>query len=115
MTLMLAAVIAAAPLQDPTQVTGQQIRDALPRTSVPDGAVIRPGPDEFARAVGLIVQGTPINYEGGSGPMDFDANGNIVDRLALYRAQGGQFVDVAIFDCVLDPLCPRLPEGGATP
>ena len=35
--------------------------------------IIRPGPGEFARAAGLIAQGQPINYEGASGPCDFDA------------------------------------------
>jgi ABC-type branched-subunit amino acid transport system substrate-binding protein len=109
MTLMLAMVIAAAKLPDPTQVTGQQIRDALPQASVAGGSVIHPGPEEFARAVELIAKGMPINYAGASGPMDYDANGNVVGRLALYRAEGGQFVDVAIFDCVSDLGCPQLP------
>lgn len=109
MTLMLAAVIAAVKLEDPTQVTGAQIRDAMHKTSDPAGEVIGTGPEEFARAVALIAEGKPINYEGASGPMDYDANGNVLDRLAQYRAEGGLFVDVAKFDCVKDPLCPQMP------
>jgi len=108
MTLLLAALIAAKDLPDPTQVTGEQIRDALAKTSTPGGEIVRPGPDEFSRAAGLILEGKPINYEGASGPMDFDANGNILDRLAQYRADSGKFVDVARFDCVKDPSCPPM-------
>lgn len=109
MTLMLATVIATATSSNPTQVTGAQIRDALPATSDPAGEVVRTGPDEFARAVGLIVQGKAINYEGASGPMDYDANLNVVDRLARYQAQSGKFADVARFDCVLSADCPPMP------
>lgn len=109
-TMFLAAAIAAQPLADPTQVTGAQIRDALKRTSEPGGEVIRTGPDEFAKALSLVSRGQPINYEGASGPMDFDANGNIINRLAQYRAEGGRFVDVAKYDCVADPLCPVIPQ-----
>ncbi len=108
MTLLLATLIAAANLPDPTQVTGAQIRDALPRTSTPSGEVIRTGPEEFAKAAALILEGKSINYEGASGPMDFDSNGNILNRLAQYRAKAGAFEDVARFDCVKDPSCPPM-------
>lgn len=106
MTFMLAAVVAAAPLSDPYEVTGRQIRDAMARTSAPGGAPIGTGPDAFALAVQLVLQGQPIDYQGASGPMDFDANGNVLGRLAHFRAAGGAFVDIERFDCVADPSCP---------
>ncbi len=109
MTLMLATAIAAIDLPDPTQVTGAQIRDAMKKTSEPLGEPIGAGPDEYARAVGLIAEKKPINYQGASGPMDYDATGNVVDKLARYTAQDGQFVDVAKYDCVSDASCPEIP------
>jgi ABC-type branched-subunit amino acid transport system substrate-binding protein len=108
MALMLAGVIAAQGKDDPDAVTGIGIRAAMLKTSDPAGEKIGTGPDEFARAVALIAQGKPINYEGASGPMNFDANGNVIGRLARFRAEAGQFVDVALFDCVGDPLCPQM-------
>lgn len=109
MTLMLATVIATAGSSNPTAVTGAQIRDALPATSDPAGEVVRTGPDEFARAVALITQGKAINYEGASGPMDYDANLNVNDCLARYQAQAGKYVDVAKFDCVASADCAPMP------
>jgi ABC-type branched-subunit amino acid transport system substrate-binding protein len=111
MTLLLATVIAAIDLPDPLAVTGAQVRDAMKKTSDPLGTVIGTGPEEFARAVELIAEGKAINYEGASGPMDYDANGNILNRLAQYRAANGQFTDVAKFDCVKDSLCPVVTSG----
>ncbi|MGQ0503870.1 MAG: ABC transporter substrate-binding protein [Myxococcaceae bacterium] len=108
MTLLLATMIAIQGLPDPTQVTGAQIRDAMLKTSVGGGEVVRTGPEEFARAVELIQQGKAINYEGASSPMDFDANGNVVGRLAQYRAESGKFVDVKIYDCVKADTCPAV-------
>jgi ABC-type branched-subunit amino acid transport system substrate-binding protein len=107
-TLLLATVIASAHLPDPSQVTGAQIRDAMFKLSVPTGERIGPGADEFARAVKLIVEGKDINYAGASGPMDFDPNGNILDRLAQYRAENGLFIDVAKFDCIASDACPPM-------
>ena len=91
------------------KVTGEQIRDAMAQTSVKDGEIIRTGSDEFARAVALVQQGKSINYEGASGPMDFDALGNVTDRLARFQAKKGAFMDVARFDCVHDSKCPLEP------
>ncbi len=108
-TLMLAAILAGKDLADPTTVTPLSIHDAMLLINDPAGTVVGVGPAEFARAVGLIVAGTPINYEGASGPMDHDANQNVKNRLAHYQVQSGQYVDLATFDCVGDSTnCPQL-------
>ena len=41
----------------------------------PPGEIIRPG--EWAKAKKLLAQGKEINYEGASGNVDFDANGDV--------------------------------------
>ncbi len=107
MAMMLAALIGSGAVDDPDAVSGPKIRSAMAATSAAGGDPIGVGPDEFARAVRSIQQRRPIDYQGASGPMDFDATGNVVDRLAQFRAVGGDFVDVAPFDCVGDPACPR--------
>jgi len=106
MLIMLAAAAASKDLADPTQVTGAQIRDALRTINAPNGTVVRTGPDEFAKAIMLLSENKPINYEGASGPVDFDSNLNIIDRIVHWKVVGGQFVDIAKYDCVASAACP---------
>ncbi len=52
-----------------------KISAALRAVASGPGEVIRPG--EWAKAKKLIAAGTDINYEGASGNVDFDANGDV--------------------------------------
>jgi branched-chain amino acid transport system substrate-binding protein len=52
-----------------------KISAALRAVAGPPGEVIRPG--EWKKAKGLIDAGTDINYEGASGKVDFDDNGDV--------------------------------------
>jgi ABC-type branched-subunit amino acid transport system substrate-binding protein len=53
------------------------IRDALRDIANPPGQVVNPGTDGFKTALGLIASNQDINYEGASGPVDFDKNGDV--------------------------------------
>ena len=53
------------------------IRDNLFCVANPEGTVVNPGPEGFAAAVAALAAGEEINYEGASGPLDFDDNGDI--------------------------------------
>lgn len=53
-----------------------KINVALRAVANPPGEVIRPG--EWAKAKALIAEGKDINYEGASGNVDFDKNGDVV-------------------------------------
>jgi ABC-type branched-subunit amino acid transport system substrate-binding protein len=110
MTVMLAAVMATANLPDPGKVTGEQIRDALLRTSDPTGAPVGAGASDFATAIGHIRANRAINYEGASGPMDYDGNLNVRNRIAHFRIDGARTVDVAKYDCVRNDDCPLQPN-----
>lgn len=68
--MLLALAIEAAGSADPAAIS-----DALRRVSGPDGETILPG--EFAKAREFIKQGQPINYDGASGLVDFDQNGDV--------------------------------------
>lgn len=107
-TLMLATLIAARDQADPSALTGAHIRDALRTTSDPAGEIVRTGTAEFTKAVALIQKGQPINYEGASGPCDYDQDGNVVTRIARFTVTGGTFMDSVIYDCVQDPSCPAV-------
>jgi hypothetical protein len=105
----LGALKATMDLEDPAAVTGAEIRDAMLTLNDVNGVVIRVGPDEFAKAAKLIAKGTPINYEGASGPCDFDDYGRATNRIAHWRVDKGEAQDVAIYDCVSDSAtCPKM-------
>jgi hypothetical protein len=112
MIVGLAALKASHGMADPTQVTGAQVRDALGHLNEPNGETIGLGPSEVVKAYQKIMAGAPINYQGASGPVDFDASGNVWVNLALYAGVEGAFTDLQKFDCVRDHACPALP---ATP
>lgn len=109
MVLLLASLVAGRDLSDPTQVSGAQIRDALRRINDPTGTEVRTGPAEFEKAIALIAAGTPINYQGASGPVDFDANNNVKNQIVHWRVENEQFVELERYDCIGSPLCPRIP------
>ncbi|MBL9003074.1 MAG: ABC transporter substrate-binding protein [Myxococcales bacterium] len=109
LVLVLASLVAGRSLPDPTQVSGAQIRDALRTINDPRGTVIRTGPAELEKALGLIASGQPINYEGASGPVDFDANNNVKNVIVHWRVENERFVDLERYDCISSSLCPRFP------
>ncbi len=79
---MMALAIEAAGVADKSKVSA-----GLRAISGPKGAVIYPG--EFAKAKALLKQGAHINYDGASGPVDFDAAGDIVGRVSVNRYGNG--------------------------
>lgn len=79
---LMALAIEAAGVADKSMVAA-----GLRAVSGPKGTVIYPG--EFAKARGLLKQGVRINYEGASGPVDFDAAGDIVGRFSINRFSNG--------------------------
>ena len=71
------------------------IRDNLRAVANPPGEVVNPG--EWARAVELLEAGEDINYEGASGSVDLDENGDVPGTFAHWRVEGGEIVDVRVF------------------
>jgi hypothetical protein len=114
MTLMLATVHAMKHnrLSSAEMVTGAMIRDSMRSINDRNGEPVDAGMAGFARAVQLIRDGKAIDYQGASGPCDYDAHGNIVAQLARFRVHG-QFVDVEKFDCVADRECPSIRQVGS--
>ena len=81
-----AAMLIALAIQQAGSADRTAIRDALRR--VANGPGERVGPGEFARAKELISKGTKINYEGASGPVEFDANGDVQGRIGVWSVRG---------------------------
>jgi len=72
------------------------IRDALRPIANPPGDTFIPGTDDWAQAVAAVRGGEDINYEGAAGAIDFDANGDVVGTIEVWR------VDAATEDLVAE-------------
>ncbi len=73
------------------------IRDALRDVANAPGETVDPGTDGYKAALTLIADGKDINYEGAAGPVDLDANGDV-----LIGAIETWHVDAATEDLVTD-------------
>lgn len=72
------------------------IRDELRSVSNPPGKAV--GPGEFAEAVKLIEAGEEINYEGASGSINFDDNGDVPGTFAHWAIDNGEIVTRRVFE-----------------
>jgi len=72
------------------------IRDNLREVANPPGEVVLPG--EWEKAVKLLADGQDINYEGASGSVDFDENGDVPGTIGHWEIQDGKIVDVKLIE-----------------
>jgi ABC-type branched-subunit amino acid transport system substrate-binding protein len=71
-------------------LTSSNIRDQLRTVANPPGTFI--GPNEFDLGFKMLAAGKPINYEGASGSVDFDENGDVVAPIEVWRFKQGNIV-----------------------
>ena len=71
-------------------LTSAHIRSQIRQVANPPGKFI--GPGEFEAAFELIDQGQPVNYEGASGSVDFDAHGDVLAPIEIWKFQDGGIV-----------------------
>jgi len=89
-------------------VSGVDIRDSMRAINDAQGEGVGAGAAGVSRAVELIAAGKAIDYQGASGPCNYDPQGDIVAQLARFQVRDGRFVDVDKFDCLKDPWCPQV-------
>lgn len=73
-------------------LAGPSIKDAIRQVHAAGGAQIGSGPEEFKKALGLIKDGKPIKYFGATGPIEFDANGDVTGPALVWRIKDGEIV-----------------------
>lgn len=84
------AVLALA-IQQAKSSAPRVIRDALRQVANPPGDSVEPG--DFQKAFRLINQGQKVNYRGASGEVDFDAYGDVVTPIEVWKIHdSGQIV-----------------------
>ncbi|MBI9092367.1 MAG: ABC transporter substrate-binding protein [Desulfobacterium sp.] len=76
------------------RLTSRTIRDQLRLVSSPPGNFISSG--KFKQAFELLRQGKDINYEGASGSVDFDKNGDVLAPIEVWRYSQGKVVTVRV-------------------
>jgi branched-chain amino acid transport system substrate-binding protein/neutral amino acid transport system substrate-binding protein len=88
-----AAILMALAIQAAGTATDRvRIRDALYAVSRPPGTAV--SPSGLAAGLQAIQLGQDVNYEGASGPVDFDDCGEVVSGYLVSRVVAGQFQDV---------------------
>jgi branched-chain amino acid transport system substrate-binding protein len=84
----LAILAAAQGATASREVSGTAIRDNVRRVCQGDGEKV----DNVADGLRLITAGRPVNFEGASGPCEFDERGDIRGTKFRYdQAEGGRF------------------------
>lgn len=71
-------------------LTGPNLRDHVRQVANPPGSFIKPG--EFEEAFALLREGKDINYEGASGALDFDENGDVEAPIEVWQFAGNKIV-----------------------
>jgi branched-chain amino acid transport system substrate-binding protein len=74
------------------QKAGSADRAAIARNlrDVSNGPGTAVGPGEFARAKELLAAGTDIDYQGASGPLEFNEAGDAAGAIDVWAVQGGR-------------------------
>ncbi len=83
-TMYDAAAVALLAMEKAGAADGTAIRDAIREITGGAGTEVFPGPEGFARAKELIAAGQPVRYVGATGPIAFDANGDVTGPLLIW-------------------------------
>lgn len=82
-----AVMLAALAVQAAGQADRALIKDGLRQISGPDGSVI--GPGDIVQGLELLKAGETVNYDGASGPTQFDEFGDVAAPFTLGTVEAG--------------------------
>ena len=91
-------LIALAAAKAGTTTDSVAIRDALRDVANPPGDVVGPGAGGIQKALLLIAEGKDINYEGASGPVDFDEHGDVSGPIEIWTVEGNEIKSTGRFE-----------------
>ena len=93
-----AVVIGLAAAKAGTTTDTAAIRDALRDVANPPGTAVGPGAEGVALALELIADGEDIDYQGASGDVDFDGNGDVAGYIEIWQVSDGEIVSTGRFE-----------------
>ena len=89
-----ATVAMALAAQAAGQSDGASIRDRLRAVGSSPGTVVNAGPSGVADALRILAEGGEIDYEGASGSMDWDGNGDLRrGHIGIWRFTGDELIE----------------------
>ncbi|HXU05725.1 MAG TPA: hypothetical protein VN903_32440 [Polyangia bacterium] len=109
-TILAMAAVAKAWFADPTLTaapTPDLVRTAMTQLNDTAGTKFGSGVTSLTTGVNLLAAGSPVNYDGASGPVDLDALGNVTGRAAWWVIENGLFVEKKVYDCIAASTCPE--------
>lgn len=74
--------------------TAQAVRDNIRTVSGAGGTAVYAGVQGLKKGLALLESGQKISYVGATGPMTFDANGDVSGALLVWRVQDGKIENV---------------------
>lgn len=85
-----ATVLVGLAMEQAKSSKGPAIRDAIRKVTDPKGQKVYAGVAELKKAAALLAEGKSIQYVGATGPLQFDANGDIAAPMQVWNvsAQG---------------------------
>ncbi len=92
-------------------VTGAQVRDAIGTLNDPNGTIFGPTSDGLLTALNAIAADQPINYQGASASLDFDANRRVRTKVEVFQVHnlGFDIESGFYYDCE-QATCPRVTQ-----
>ena len=89
-----ATIALALAAQAAGRLDGVAIRDRLRQVGSSPGTVVKAGPGGVAEALRILAEGRQIDYEGASGSMDWDANGDLRrGHIGIWRFTGDERIE----------------------
>ena len=85
-----ASVILGLAIQQAKSVDPTAIRDAMRKVTDPKGEKIYAGAKEIGKGMKLLKEGKAIQYVGATGPLQFDANGDINGPMVVWTVADGK-------------------------
>jgi ABC-type branched-subunit amino acid transport system substrate-binding protein len=114
-----AVYVIALAAEQVDSVDSTAIRDALREVSGAPGTVVNPGTEGWQAAVGALSAGEDIDYEGATGSVEFDENGDLARGLIdVWMVEGEDLPTQSTreFDLTAaEAATPEAGEAGATP
>lgn len=84
-----AVVLAALALHKLKTGHAENLQTALREVSAPPGRTVGPGKDSLKEALELIAQGQDVDYEGASGKVNLDAQGDVISDYEIWTLKRG--------------------------
>jgi len=91
-----AFVIMALAIEKAGSTDGIAIRDAIRDVANAPGAKV--GPGDLASAIQLLRSGQDIDYEGVAGSQNFDANGDVLNTIEIWKIEDGEITSTGRFE-----------------